>query len=307
MTNKKEPQNNDKGTLYIVSTPIGNLADITLRALDTLKSVDLIAAEGVRHSMGLCRHYGIKTRLTSYNQHNRKAKGPQLIGRLKSGSDIALITNAGTPGVSDPGVSLIRRALEENVTVSPIPGPSAVTAALSVSGLPGDRFRFLGFLSNRSSRRKKELKDLVSETQTMVFFEAPHRVRAMLADLQEIFEDRQIVMVREQTKLHEEVVRGSAGSLLECLKENKLRGEFTLVVSGRDEERDAPSIDEETKESIGYLLEEGNMSLRDIAKQLSVEKGVPYRTLYKECLLIKKEIASLPPRPPPRGVLTLYS
>jgi len=192
--------------------------------------------------------------------------------------------------VSDPGVSLIRRALEENVTVSPIPGPSAVTAALSVSGLPGDRFRFLGFLSNRSSRRKKELKDLVSETQTMVFFEAPHRVRAMLADLQEIFEDRQIVMVREQTKLHEEVVRGSAGSLLECLKENKLRGEFTLVVSGRDEERDAPSIDEETKESIGYLLEEGNMSLRDIAKQLSVEKGMPYRTLYKECLLIKKEI-----------------
>ncbi len=124
--------------------------------------------------MGLCRHYGIKTRLTSYNQHNRKAKGPQLIGRLKSGSDIALITNAGTPGVSDPGVSLIRQALEENVTVSPIPGPSAVTAALSVSGLPGDRFRFLGFLSNRSSRRKKELKDLVSETQTMVFFEAPH-------------------------------------------------------------------------------------------------------------------------------------
>jgi len=299
MTNKKEPQSNDKGTLYIVSTPIGNLADITLRALDTLKSVDLIAAEGVRHSMGLCRHYGIKTRLTSYNQHNRKAKGPQLIGRLKSGSDIALITNAGTPGVSDPGVSLIRQALEENVTVSPIPGPSAVTAALSVSGLPGDRFRFLGFLSNRSSRRKKELKDLVSETQTMVFFEAPHRVRAMLADLQEIFEDRQIVMVREQTKLHEEVVRGSAGSLLECLKGNKLRGEFTLVVSGRDEERDAPSIDEETKESIGYLLKEGNMSLRDIAKQLSVEKGVPYRAVYRECLSIKKEIASPPPGPPP--------
>ena len=139
----------------------------------------------------------------------------------------------------------------------------------------------------------------------MVFFEAPHRVRAMLADLQEIFEDRQIVMVREQTKLHEEVVRGSAGSLLECLKENKLRGEFTLVVSGRDEERDAPSIDEETKGSIGYLLKEGNMSLRDIAKQLSVEKGVPYRAVYRECLSIKKEIDSPPPGPPPRGVLTV--
>ncbi len=189
MTNKKETQSTKRGTLYIVSTPIGNLEDITLRALNTLKRVDVIAAEGVRHSMGLCRHYGIKTRLTRYNQHNRKLKGPELIGRLKSGSEIALITNAGTPGVSDPGVSLIRRALEENITVSPIPGPSAVTAALSVSGLPGDRFRFVGFISNRSSRRKKELKDLVSETQTMVFFEAPHRIRAMLVDLMEIFQE----------------------------------------------------------------------------------------------------------------------
>jgi 16S rRNA (cytidine1402-2'-O)-methyltransferase len=305
MTSKKETQSRNKGTLYIVSTPIGNLEDITLRALNTLKRVDVIAAEGVRHSMGLCRHYGIKTRLTRYNQHNRKLKGPELIGRLKSGSDIALITNAGTPGVSDPGVSLIRQALEENVTVSPIPGPSAVTSALSVSGLPGDRFRFLGFTSNRSSRRKKELKDLVSETQTMVFFEAPHRIRAMLMDMGEIFGDREIVLVREQTKLHEEVIRGSAGSLLERLKGNKLRGEFTLVVSGRDDEKEAQSIDEETKERIGYLLKEGNMSLRDIAKKLSEEKGVPYRTLYKECLLIKKEIASLPPGPPPRGVLTV--
>jgi 16S rRNA (cytidine1402-2'-O)-methyltransferase len=126
----------------------------------------------------------------------------------------------------------------------------------------------------------------------MVFFEAPHRVRAMLVDLQEIFEDRQIVLVREQTKLHEEVVRGSAGSLLECLKGNKLRGEFTLVVSGRDDEKDAPSIDEETKERIGYLLKEGNMSLRDIAKKLSEEKGVAYRIVYKECLSIKREIDS---------------
>jgi 16S rRNA (cytidine1402-2'-O)-methyltransferase len=293
MENKKETQSSNKGTLYIVSTPIGNLKDITLRALDTLKSVDLIAAEGVRHSMGLCRHYNIKTRLTSYNQHNRKVKGLELIGRLKAGSDIALITNAGTPGVSDPGVSLIRRALEENITVSPIPGPSAATAALSVSGLPGDRFRFLGFISNRSGRRKKELKGLVSETQTMIFFEAPHRIRAMLMDLKEIFEDRPIVLVREQTKLHEEVIRGSAGSLLECLKGNKLKGEFTLVVSGRDDEKEAPPIDTKIKERIGYLLKEGNMTLRDIATKLSTEQGVAYRTVYKECLSIKRKIASI--------------
>ena len=290
MTNKKEPQRHDPGTLYIVSTPIGNLEDITLRALETLKGVDLIAAEGVRHSMGLCRHYGIKTRLTSYNQHNRKVKGPELINKLKAGYDIALITNAGTPGVSDPGVSLIRQALEESITVSPIPGPSAVTAALSVSGLPGDRFRFLGFISNRAGRRKKELMDLVSEPQTMVFFEAPHRIRAFLTDLKEIFGDRWIVLVREQTKLHEEVLCGSANSLLERLKGNRLRGEFTIVVSGRGEEKAPPSIDEATKERIESLLKDGKMSLKDIAKLISAERGVIYRTVYKECLAVKKGI-----------------
>lgn len=290
MSNKKERQSEDKGTLYVVSTPIGNLEDITLRALDTLKSVDLIAAEGVRHSMALCRHYGIKTRLTGYNQHNGKIKGPELIKRLKAGSDIALITNAGTPGVSDPGVALIRQALDEKIIVSPIPGPSAVTGALSVSGLPGDRFRFLGFVSNRPGRRKKELKDLVAETQTMVLFEAPHRIRAMLTDLQDIFGDRRIVLVREQTKLHEEVLSGSAAFLLERLKGNKLKGEFTLVVSGSGEEKDAPSIDEETKARIGHLLTDGKMSLKDIAKQLSEETGMAYRTVYRGCLSIKKEI-----------------
>lgn len=267
---------------------------MTLRAIETLKQVDLIAAEGVRHSMGLCRHYGIKTRLTRYNQHNRKAKTPNLIKRLKSGYDIALITNAGTPGVSDPGVSLIAQALEEDIKVTPIPGPSAVTSALSASGLPGEKFRFLGFLSNRSSRRKKELKALVSETQTMVFFEAPHRIRAMLKDLKEIFEDRQVVLVREQTKLHEEIIRGSADSILERLRGNRLRGEVTLVVSGSEGGGDTPSLDEEAKRQIENHLRKGNMSLKDIAKQISAEKGLAYRTVYRACLAIKEEI-SLPP------------
>ena len=290
---------NDKGTLYVVSTPIGNLGDMTLRAIDTLKRVDLIAAEGVRHSMGLCRHYGIKTRLTRYNQHNRKAKTPDLIKRLRSGSDIALITNAGTPGVSDPGVGLIAQALEEDIKVTPIPGPSAVTAALSVSGLPGEKFCFVGFLSNRSSRRKKELKALVSETQTLVFFEGPHRIRAMLTDLQEVFKDRQVVLVREQTKLHEEIIRGSAASILERLKGNRLKGEITLVVSGGEEEGDAPSLDEETKRQIENRLKDGSMSLKGMAKQFSAEKGLAYRTVYKACLAIKKEISSQRPRPSP--------
>ena len=287
MTNDQARQRDDKGTLYVVATPIGNLEDITLRALNILRSVDLIAAEGVGHSKGLCRHYGIKTRIISYNQHNSKTKGPELIKTLKSGSDVALVTNAGTPGVSDPGVLLIGGALEENIAVSPIPGPSAVTAAISVSGLPGDRFRFIGFLSNKPGRRRKELESLVSESQTMVFFEAPHRIRAMLTDLNDLFERRQIVLVREQTKLHEEVIRGSADLLLEQLKGNKLKGEFTLVVSGKGGERDAPLLDEEIKKRIENHLNEGKMSLKDIARHISDEEGLTYRTVYRECLKIK--------------------
>ena len=287
MTNDQARQRDDKGTLYVVATPIGNLEDITLRALNILRSVDLIAAEGVGHSKGLCRHYGIKTRIISYNQHNSKTKGPELIKTLKSGSDVALVTNAGTPGVSDPGVLLIGGALEENIAVSPIPGPSAVTAAISVSGLPGDRFRFIGFLSNKPGRRRKELESLVSESQTMVFFEAPHRIRAMLTDLNDLFERRQIVLVREQTKLHEEVIRGSADLLLEQLKGNKLKGEFTLVVSGKGGERDAPLLDEEIKKRIESHLNAGKMSLKDIARHISDEEGLTYRTVYRECLKIK--------------------
>jgi 16S rRNA (cytidine1402-2'-O)-methyltransferase len=220
------------GTLYIVSTPIGNLEDITLRALKILKSVDLIAAENVKHSKGLCRHYGIETRLTSYHQHNRNIKGPELIRRLKSGLDIALVTNAGTPAVSDPGGWLINQVLEHNINVSPIPGPSAVMAALSVSGFRVDRFLFIGFLSNKPSRRRKELRNLISEPRTMVFFEAPHRIKAMLMDIKEILGDRQIVVLRELTKVYEEIKRGFVSSILEKLDEGKIRGEFTLVVAG---------------------------------------------------------------------------
>jgi 16S rRNA (cytidine1402-2'-O)-methyltransferase len=291
MTDNRARQKEAQGTLYVVATPIGNLEDITLRALNILSNVDVIAVEGVRHSMGLCSHYGIKTGITGYNQHNNKTKGPELIRRLKAGSDVALITNAGTPGISDPGVSLIRRALDEDIVVSPIPGPSAVTAAISASGLPGDRFRFVGFLSNKPGGRKKELEGLASESQTMVFFEAPHRIRAMLTDLKDIFEDRQIVLVREQTKLHEEVIRGSADFLLGRLKGDKLKGEFTLVVSGKKEVKDARLLGEEIKKRIKNHLNEGKMSLKDIAKFISGEIGMTYRTVYRECLKIKEEMA----------------
>lgn len=286
---KSEIRNQCSGILYVVSTPIGNLEDITLRALRILKSVDLIAAESVKHSKGLCRHYGIKTRLTSYNQHNRKKKGPELIRRLKSGIDVAFVTNAGTPGVSDPGVLLIDQAIEENISVSPVPGPSAVTAALSASGLRFGRFLFLGFLSNRSGMRRKELKNLVSEPRTMVFFEAPHRLRAMLGDLKEIFGDRQIAILRELTKIYEEVRRGPVSSILAGLEEKKTRGEFTLVVAGREKGENGHSLDKSAITKIERLLKEDRLSLKDIASQVAGDEGFSYRDIYKRCLSIKRD------------------
>ncbi len=277
-----------EGVLYVVSTPVGNLEDITLRALRILKEVDLVAAESVERSRNLCKHYGIRARLTRYNQHNQRAKTPELISELKSGLNIALVTNAGTPGVSDPGAYLVDHALRESIRVMPIPGPSAVVSALSVSGLRGERFLFWGFLPNKSSKRKKELKALVSAPCTIVFFEAPHRLKEMLADLADIFGERPVVLIREMTKVFEDMKRGSAKALLIRLESDQLRGEFTLAVAGRENEADEASVDEEIQKEIEKLLAVREMTLRDIARQLSSETGVAYRGIYKAALLVKK-------------------
>jgi 16S rRNA (cytidine1402-2'-O)-methyltransferase len=278
------------GTLYVVSTPLGNLEDITLRALKVLKDVDVIAAEGVQHTRALCRHYGINTRLIRYSQHNRKARTPELLRRLKSGSDIALVTNAGTPGVSDPGAFLIRGALDENIRVSPVPGPSAVTAALSVSGFRGDSFVFLGFLAKRSGKRRKELEALSSESRTMVFFEAPHRLESMLTDLRDILGDRQIVLLRELTKLFEEVKQGSVPSILKALEGATVRGEFTVVVAGKEKEKRDHCLDERTQRRVERLLREHRLGVKEIARKLSEERGLGYRDLYKACLSVKRSM-----------------
>src|SRR5512139_3188738 len=194
------------GTLFIVSTPLGNLEDITLRALRILKEVDWIAAETVEHTRNLCRHYGIATKLTSFNQHNQRTKGPELVEALKSGRRVALVTNAGTPAVSDPGVGLVSRALKEGVRVSTVPGPSAVTSALSISGMRADTFLFCGFLSPRSGKRKKQMLALRSLPHTLVFFEAPHRLTGMLEDLREVLGNRAMVLHKEMTKFFERSV-----------------------------------------------------------------------------------------------------
>jgi len=272
------------GVLHVVSTPIGNLEDITLRALNILKDVDLIAAENVDHTKRLCRHYDIRTALTAYHQHNQNARTDQLIEKLKSGMDLALVTDAGTPGISDPGVHLVNRAVAEGIRVAPVPGPSAVAAALSVSGLPTDRFVFLGFLSNKSGRRKAELRKLVSETKTMVFFEAPHRIQAMLGDLKEIFGGRRMVMLREMTKVFEEMKRGTPADILAFLSPEKTRGEFTLVVAGRELGEAPKGLSGEAVKRMEALIRAGELSTKDVASQISREEGLPYRQVYKACL-----------------------
>ena len=286
---KSRIQKPEYGTLYVVSTPIGNLEDITLRALNILKYVDIMAAENVAHTKGLCKHYGIKTRLTSCNQHNEKVKVPGLIRRLNAGDNIAIVTDAGTPGISDPGRYLINTAANEGITVTPIPGPCAMVSALSVSGMPAEKFIFFGFLSNRPGKRKKELLRLTAEPRTMVFFETPHRIKAMLTDLKEILGNRNIVILREMTKIFEEVKRGSVTAILKYLTPDKVRGEFTLVVAGSDTE-EVHTLSKKVTDRIKELVAEKKMSIKDIAGLLSSQEEPTYRQIYKECLIRKREL-----------------
>jgi len=217
------------GRLYIVSTPIGNLKDITLRAIEVLKQVDLIAAEDTRHTKILTTHYGIQTSLTSYFQYNRIRKADHLIRLLKEGKSIALVSDAGTPGISDPGFVIIRKALEENIEVVPIPGPAGFLTALSVSGLPTNKFVFEGFLSNKSSQRRKRLKELSNEERTVIIYESPHRILKTLGDVHEILGDIHIVCARELTKKFEEVRREKVSESIEHFSNTKILGEFIIL------------------------------------------------------------------------------
>ena len=222
-----------KGTLYIVSTPIGNLEDITLRALRILKEVDLIAAEDTRHTGLLLRHFGIQKPLTSYFEGNELKKREWILSRLKQGDRIALVSDAGTPGISDPGFRLIQMVIENQIPIIPIPGPSAVIAALSVSGLPTDAFLFKGFLPHKSKKRRDLLKQLEETKETLIFYESPHRLTETLKDILDILGDREIVLTRELTKIYEEVLRGKVSEIQNQLAERKLKGEITLVISGK--------------------------------------------------------------------------
>lgn len=224
--------NSPPGTLYLVSTPIGNLEDITLRALRVLKEVDLVAAEDTRQTRRLLTHYNIRTPLTSYFEANQQVKGDKLIERLKAGETIALVSDAGTPIISDPGYPLLRGCIEAEIPIIPIPGASAVVTAASISGLPLHNFTFEGFLSPKSGKRKRQLRVLADEERTLILFESPHRLRRFLEDVLEVMGERDIVIARELTKRFEEVFRGNVSKALEKFRNTEPRGEFTIVISG---------------------------------------------------------------------------
>lgn len=268
------------GILYLVATPIGNLGDFTPRAVETLENADFIAAEDTRVSMKLLNHFGVKKPLISYHEHNHVTAGQSVLNRLLAGESCALMTDAGTPAISDPGEDLVRLCAENGVEVRAIPGCCAAVNALAVSGLPTGRFTFEGFLTVNKKSRREHLNSLKDETRTMILHEAPHKLRTTLNDLMEAFgPDRRISLCRELTKLHEEVVRTTLGEAVEKYTETPPKGEFVLIVAGAPEEiREAPS-EADAAARVKALLEQG-LSRKDAVKQTAAELGLPKNTVY---------------------------
>jgi 16S rRNA (cytidine1402-2'-O)-methyltransferase len=273
------------GTLYIVATPIGNLEDITLRALRVLKDVDLIAAEDTRHTRILLDHYGIQASVTSYHEHNERAKAQELVSQLEKGVNIALVSDAGTPAISDPGYRLVLTAITAGVRVVPIPGASALTAVLSACGLPTDRFVSEGFLPAKQQQRRSRLQTLCREIKTLIFYEAPHRLRECLGDIREILGDREMTLAREVTKVHEEFLRGPVSQILQQIAERQIKGEVTLVVRGWDQQT-AVSL-QEVKQEAHELLAQG-MRVKEIAEVLGEKYGYAKKEIYRIAVEPKK-------------------
>ena len=275
-------------SLYLVATPIGNLEDITLRALRVLKEVDLIACEDTRQTQKLLSHYGIKTRTVSYHEHNEMTKAAELVVDLESGAKIALVTDAGMPGISDPGFRLITLAIRHHVPVVPIPGASAFLAALVASGLPTDSFRFSGFFPAKAGQRRKLLESVRESPRTQVFYEAPHRLLETLADVCEILgEARHVVVAREVTKIHEEFLRGRAGEVLEQLKaRGEVKGEVTLLIAkpeSRELRAESPnvSVAQRVREIMASDKIDEKSALKKVAKERGIGKSEAYRELQK--------------------------
>lgn len=280
--------------LYVVATPIGNLEDITLRALRVLREVDVIAAEDTRRTRKLLARYEIHTPLTSYHEGNERAKAEALAQRLEAGESVALVSDAGTPTISDPGYRLVRAAAGKGLPVTPVPGASAAVAALSVCGLATDRFAFQGFLPSRRGRRKEKLQELRDDHRTAVYYEAPRRVRDTLSDMREVLGDRAALVGRELTKVHEELLRGTLSELAERLDHDAPRGEFVIVVAGRGE---TPEVDEELLRAEAARLLRTGRKTSDVAKLMAQTFPLAKRDAYELVL----EIAGRRRRADPPG------
>jgi 16S rRNA (cytidine1402-2'-O)-methyltransferase len=276
------------GTLFVVATPIGNLEDMSFRAVRVLGEVNVIACEDTRHTRRLLQRYAIATPLVSYHEHNERVRTPELVRRLQAGESVALVSDAGTPLLSDPGYTLIRQAIASGVPVVPVPGPSAITAALSAAGLPTDRFVFLGFLPRKSAERRRVLEAVHAIPWTLVLFEAPTRVAATLKDLQATLGERPIALMREITKRFEEVLRGTPQEVLAQTQGRRWRGEVTVVVGGGATPLAAPLGD--PQEELKTLLEAG-IAPTEAVRQVAKAHGLPRRTLYDLAVRLRAEHA----------------
>jgi 16S rRNA (cytidine1402-2'-O)-methyltransferase len=274
-----------QGKLYIVATPIGNLEDISLRAIRVLKEVHLIAAEDTRRTKKLLSAYQIDTRITSLYDHNESRKSGAIIATIKEGYDIAYVSDAGTPGISDPGYLLVQEALAHDVPVISVPGACAAIAALSVSGLPADSYVFYGFLPAKSGKKQHFLKSLENETKTMVFYESPKRLMGTLQDLLTVLGNRRIAVTRELTKIYEEIVRGPSAEVIEAFGDRAIKGEITIIVAGKGK-TEMPFTGEDIRRLLAHYDRE-TLSNRDLINKISRDLGVPKNFVYREVMKAK--------------------
>lgn len=271
-----------KGKLYIVATPIGNLEDITLRALNILKEVDIIAAEDTRHTLGLLNHFGISKRLISYYKQNEKTKSDVLIKELLDGKNVAVVSDAGTPGISDPGEEIVKTAIENEIEIVPIPGACAFVNALIASGLSTKEFCFIGFLSTNKKEKREKLDSLIYETRTIILYEAPHKLENTLIDILEILGDRNIVLARELTKIHEEFIRDKVSNVLKNI--NSIKGEFVILIQGNDiskEMKEKENLSGLSLEEHYEYYEEQGIEKKEIIKRIAKDRNVNKNEIYQ--------------------------
>jgi 16S rRNA (cytidine1402-2'-O)-methyltransferase len=273
----------EAGCLFLVATPIGNLEDITLRALRVLKEADLVACEDTRQTQKLLTHYSLRKRLVSYHEHNEMTRAPELVIEMERGAQVALVSDAGMPVISDPGHRLVALCMRHRIPVVPIPGPSALVAALAASGMPTEEFLFVGFLPPRAGERRKALSQLAAQPRTLVLYEAPHRLEETLKDALAIFGARPAVIAREVTKLHEEFLRGQLPELLEQVRRKPLRGEMTLLI-GAGTSQQPIQTELPLAKRVAQIMQEQKVDRKAALKQVARERGLPKREAYKQLL-----------------------